>query len=88
MTEKKEVFRQALSDKYCWFAEFNIGENHLRNGDRDEALEAYRRSYEDIPKVMQGKGPNVDNWVIRQLRNRLGQLSTADKPEVENEESF
>jgi serine/threonine protein kinase len=88
VAEKESGFRQALSDEYRWFAEFIIAEDHLRNKDRDQALEAYRQSQEAIPQVLQGKGPSVDNWAIRQVRNRLEHLSAVDRPEVENDESL
>jgi hypothetical protein len=90
VAEKADSFRRALPDKHGWFVEFIIGENHLRNGDRNLAFEAFRRSYEAIPQVAQGRVSgiaNVDNWVTRQVRNRLAQLSSRNQSSMEAEES-
>ena len=87
VAEKDVSFLQAISDEYRWFAEFIIGENHLKNGDRDEALEAYKRSHEAIPQAEQGNGWSVDNWLIGQVRSRLEQFGAVDKLELENKES-
>ena len=76
VADKEAGFRRTLSDEYSWFAEFIIGEDHLRNGDRDDALQAYQRSLEAVPQALQGNSPSVDNWVVRQIRNRLHELKT------------
>lgn len=82
---KASSFRDAFSDEYSWFAEFIIGENYLRNGDRNKALEAYQRSYEAIPRAPQGNTPSVDNWLFGQIRGRLQEFNAVDAPTVENE---
>ncbi len=85
VAEKETNFRQALSEKNNWFAEFIIGENHLKNGSRNEALEAYRRSYEAIRQSSEGNGLGAPAWQAEQVRARLEQLSTADNPAEETE---
>ncbi|MHC4120401.1 MAG: serine/threonine protein kinase [Planctomycetota bacterium] len=86
VAEKEDIFRQGFSDEYCWFVDFIIAENHLRNGDREQALEAIKRSYEAIPRSLPNRSPSVDNWLIRQVRSRRRQLSTVDEPKVKNKE--
>jgi len=86
VAEKESSFRQAFSDEHRWFVEFIIGENHLKNGDRNEALEAYQHSNEAIPKAAQGNVPIVDRWLIVQVRSRLEQLGAVDTPTVDNEQ--
>lgn len=84
---KADSFREAFPDEHSWFAEFVIGENYLRNGDRGRALEAYKRSYEAIPRAPRGSSPSVDNWLFGQLRSRLQELNAVGAPTVENEKS-
>jgi len=84
---KADSFREAFADEYSWFAEFIIGENYLRNGDRDKALEAFKRSYEAIGAAPQGNTPSVDNWLFGQIRSRLQEFNAVDAPTVENETS-
>ena len=81
---KESRFRKAFPEEYGWFVEFIIGENHLKNGDRDKALEAYQRSNEAIPKIGQGNIPTIDRWLISQVGTRLEQLRGADEPRVQN----
>jgi serine/threonine protein kinase len=84
VTEKENSFRQACSEDPGWFVEFIIGENHLRNGDRDKALETFQSSDQAIPKVGLGNIPTIDRWLIQQVGIRLRQLSGDDEPNVEN----
>ena len=86
VAEKESQFREAFSEEYKWFTEFIIGENHLRNGDRNKALEAFQRSDEVIPKVEKGVILTSDGWLIGQVKARLRQLSGTDEQIVENEQ--
>lgn len=85
VAEKETNFRQAFSDENSWFAEFIIGENHLKNGSRNEAIEAYRRSYEAISQSSQGKSLSVDVLMMEKVKSRLKELNAFDKPAEENE---
>jgi hypothetical protein len=78
VAEKIADFRQALSGDNSWFAEFIIGENHLRNGDRKEALEAYKRSHEAVGQASQSGGLGGDGLLIEQVKRRLEELDTVD----------
>jgi serine/threonine protein kinase len=80
VTEKEADFRHALSGDNSWFAEFIIGENHLKNGNRKEALEAYKRSYESVRQVSQGSGVGVDGLLVEQVKKRLEELDAVDEP--------
>jgi hypothetical protein len=82
--EKEAGFRHALSGDNKWFAEFIIAENHLRNGNRKEALEAYKRSNEAAGQASQSGSLGVDGFMIELVKTRLEQLNT-DEPAGKNE---
>ena len=87
LAEKEADFRRALSDKYTWFADFIVGEYHYKNGDRKDALDAYRRCYKAIQQLIQHGQSGIDKSIFaRQLIARLRELDAADKPagEIEN----
>jgi serine/threonine protein kinase len=79
VAEKEANFRQAFSDENIWFAEFIIGENYLNNGSRNEAIEAYSRSYEAISQSSQVKILSVDALLMDKVKNRLKQLNAFEK---------
>jgi hypothetical protein len=80
VAEKEADFRQALSGDNGWFAEFIIGENHLRNGNRKQALEAYKRSKEAVERASQSGDLGIDGLMIEQVKTRLEELNAADEP--------
>jgi serine/threonine protein kinase len=79
LTEKESDFRQEFLDESNWFAEFVIGELHLKNGYKKEALEAYRRSYQTIQQLSQGSQSIFDKLLINQVKTRLYDLTIANK---------
>lgn len=86
LAEREAGFRQALSDKYAWFADYIVGEYHYKNGDRDKALEVYRRGYKAIRQLIQQGQPGIEKSLFaRQLVARLRELGAADKPAEETE---
>ncbi|MHC4324420.1 MAG: protein kinase domain-containing protein [Planctomycetota bacterium] len=78
VADKESEFRRSISDKNSWFAEFIIGESHLKNGSRQEALEAFSRSYEAAGQLSQGDKSGADGWILEQVDNRLQELSTPE----------
>jgi serine/threonine protein kinase len=85
VAEKQADLRRALSGDNSWFAEFIIGENHLRNGDRKEALEAYKRSNEAAGRTTQNNGLGVDSFLVELVKTRLEQLNTDDESAESND---
>ncbi len=79
VADKESNFRRSISDENSWFAEFIIGEFHLKSGSRKEALEAFRRSYEAVGQSSQGDKSGADGWILEQIEKRLEDLSSADK---------
>jgi hypothetical protein len=79
VADKESNFRRSISDENSWFAEFIIGESHLKSGSRKEALEAFRRSYEAVGQLSQGDKSGADGWMLEQVEKRLADLSSADK---------
>lgn len=84
VAEKETNFRRNFSGENLWFAEFIIGENYLKNGNLNKAIEAYMRSYEAIPQSSQAKILSVDALLMDKVKNRLKQLNAFDKPAEEN----
>jgi len=85
VADKESDFRRSISDEDSWFAEFIIGESHLKNDSRKEALEAFNRSYETARHSSQGEKSGADGWIFEQLEKRLQELGSADRPAKENE---
>jgi len=85
VAQKEAAFRQALGDENDWFTEFIIGENHLKNGSRNEAIKAFKRSFEAVPQPAPGNGMGADSWLLGQLKTRLDDLNAVNKPMTENE---
>jgi serine/threonine protein kinase len=84
IAEKEINFRRNLSDENIWFAEFIIGENYLKNGHINEAIEAYRRSQEAIPQSSKTKILSVDALLMEKVKKRLKDLNNFDKLSEEN----
>ncbi|MHC4533677.1 MAG: protein kinase domain-containing protein [Planctomycetota bacterium] len=84
VAEKETDFRQNFSDENIWFTEFIIGENYLKNGNLNQAIEAYRRSYATIPQSSQARILSVDALLIKKVKNRLKELNAFDKSAEEN----
>jgi serine/threonine protein kinase len=78
IAEKESNFRRSVSDENSWFAEFIIGESHLKSGNRKEALEAFRRSYEAAGQSSQSDMSHADGWIFEQVEKRLKELNPAD----------
>jgi hypothetical protein len=78
--EKEEDFRRRLPGDSDWFADFLIGEQHLISGYKQDALEAYKHSYESIMKMSKDNRSNVDKLLIRQIISRLYSLEILNNP--------
>jgi serine/threonine protein kinase len=80
-SEKSAAFREALSRESPEFADFVIGESYLREGNREKALEAYRRSYEVITEL-ERSGARLDRPLIEHVRARLYELRRGNKQAI------
>lgn len=87
VADKESNFRRSISEENSWFAEFIIGESHLKSGNRKEALAAFKRSYEDFGQSSQGDKSGADGWILEQLEKRLQDLSSADESAEEDVET-
>ena len=85
VADKESDFRRSISDENSWFAEFIIGESHLKNGNRKEALEAFRRSYEAAGQSSQADKSGADSWILEQVEKRLQELGSTGSPAEEHE---
>jgi hypothetical protein len=77
LAEKEADFRRGFSAESGWFADFVIGEQHLKNGYQGEALEAFRRSDETIRRLSQNNQSVFDKLLVRQVKARLYDLALA-----------
>jgi hypothetical protein len=75
LVEKVGEFRQKLGKTEPYFAEFVIAEYHLRYGDRNEAVKAYRKC------LSLGTGSKKDQWLTIRAKSRLYDL-TEQKQQV------
>jgi hypothetical protein len=78
LVEKELKFRQDL-ENVLYLAEFVIGEHHLKDSNRDEALEAYRKSKQAIIQFNQCGQGKANEWVARKVKARLKELTPVDK---------
>lgn len=81
--EKEAEFRKALAGDDIWFAEFIIGENYLRNGDRNKALAAYKCSNDAVGQVSRDGSLGVDRFLIEMIKTRLNELNASEPAENE-----
>jgi serine/threonine protein kinase len=81
--EKEAEFRKALAGDDIWFADFIIGENYLKNGDRNKALAAYKCSNDAVGQVSGDGSLGVDRFLIELIKTRLNELNASEPAENE-----
>jgi hypothetical protein len=82
LKDKETKFRQLLGEEQEWFADFIIGEHYLKDGNKEQALNAYRESFKTLQK-MQADNKPVETWLANIVQARLYELTTAgEKPEL------
>jgi len=79
VADKESDFRRSIPEEDSWFTEFIIGEAHLKNGERKEALEAFKRSYEATGQSLRTDKSGADGWIFEQSEKRIEELSSAEK---------
>jgi len=87
VADKESDFRLSIPDEDSWFAEFIIGESHLKNGSRKEALEAFMRGHEAAGQSSQPDESGTDGWILEQIEKRLQELGSADSRAEKDEKS-
>lgn len=80
LAKKEAGFVQALSGEYAWFADFIVAEHYLKDRNPQGALEAYQRSCRAIEELPQSSQSAGDQLLIDQVKARLYELTTSDKP--------
>ena len=83
--EKESDFRESLSSDPTGFADFVIGEHHLKIGNHEEALKAYRNSYDTLVQLRQCNSHLFDDWLYALVRSRLYKLTAGEAAEQESE---
>jgi hypothetical protein len=79
LSEKEARFRQSLPDPSGWFADFVVGEQHLRNGYQEAGLEAYKRSFQSILQLPINDQSAFDKLLIEQVKARLYELTSTSE---------
>lgn len=77
LARKEEEFRRSLSEELIWFADFVVGEHHLKAGNRKEAAEYYRRSYQAAKELIENSNTKSGEWLMNQVAKRLRQVNTS-----------
>jgi len=78
LKDKEAEFRRRLGAEQVWFADFVIGEHYLKDGDKEEALNAYRSSFQAIEKMRADNKP-VETWYINFVEARLYELTAIEE---------
>ncbi len=78
LADKEPQFRQEMQSSPTWFIEFVIGEHHLKNGNRKDALRGYQLSFEGIQGLSKAQ-LRAERLLSDQIEDRLNELTAADK---------
>jgi len=81
LKDKEVNFRRQIGEEQAGFADFVIGEHYMKDGNKEQALNAYRNSLQTLQKRKAENKP-FEPWLINLAEARLYELtSTAEKPE-------
>ncbi len=83
LTQKESGFRAALSEEAGWFVEFIVGEQHRARGNSQEAVQAYRRSYDTLKQGSLESMSRSDQWLARNVAANLYELVGDERREGE-----
>jgi serine/threonine protein kinase len=78
LKDKEAEFRRLLGEKQAGFADFIIGEHHLKDGNKQQALNAYKICYQTLQKMRADNQP-VEAWLVNLVEARLYELTAAEK---------
>ncbi|MCJ7728971.1 MAG: hypothetical protein MUO27_03710, partial [Sedimentisphaerales bacterium] len=82
LKDKEAEFRRRFGEEQAGFADFIIGEHHLKDGNKEQALIAYRCSYKTLLKMRADNKP-VETWLINLVKARLYELTGAGEKSEE-----
>jgi hypothetical protein len=78
LKDKEVEFRRLLGEEQAWFADFIIGEHHLKDRNKEQAISVYRSSFQAIQKMRANNQP-VETWLVNIVEARLYELTTTDE---------
>lgn len=81
LPEKEAGFRASLSGQAGWFVEFIVGEQYRAQGRPQDAVQAYRRSYEALSQESPATMSRSDQWLARNVAANLYKLTGDGTPE-------
>jgi serine/threonine protein kinase len=76
---KEAAFWQRFPGEPEWFPDFIFGEEHVKNGNRQEAIEAFQRSHEAMSQSARDEEPVLDSLFKEHIKARLYDLAVAAK---------
>jgi hypothetical protein len=81
LKDKETEFRQRLGEEQAGFADFIIGEHHLKDGNKEQALNSYKICFQTLQKMREDNQP-VEAWLVNLVEARLYELTATErKPE-------
>jgi len=78
LKDKEAEFRRRIGEEQVGFADFVIGEHYLEDGNKEQALNAYKNSFKTLQKMRAGNKP-VETWLANIVQARLYELTTTDE---------
>jgi serine/threonine protein kinase len=82
LKDKEAEFRRLIGEEKAWFADFIVGEHHLNDGNNEQAIIAYKNSFQALQKMEADNKP-VETWLVNLVKARLYEL-TATEPNTES----
>jgi hypothetical protein len=71
---KEARFRETIRPELGWFVDYMMGEDLLRRGQRQQALDAYTRSYRALEQIPPSAQSNTERILGNHLKARLYEL--------------
>jgi predicted Ser/Thr protein kinase len=78
LKDKEAEFRRRIGEEQVGFADFAIGEHYLKDGNKEQALNAYRNSFKTLQKMKADNKP-FEPWLINLVEARIYELTTTDE---------
>ena len=75
LKDKEVEFRRRIGEEQVGFADFVIGEHYLKDGNKEQALNAYRNSFKTLQKIQADNKP-IEMWLANIVQARLYELTT------------
>jgi serine/threonine protein kinase len=82
LAEKYGDFRKGFSEQDTWFVDFVLGEHYLKEGNKEKAHGAYRRSYQALMGIPAENKSDIDKFLEEQIKSNLYELRNVQSAET------